>query len=119
MAKKILIIDDEADIVKMFVYRLKAKGYEVLAAATGGQGIDIAYKQKPDLILLDLRLPDLTGIETAKKIKQRKELKRKPIILVTASVDDLEEKVKACGAVDYVTKPVDPEQLYAKIDKCI
>ena len=119
MAKKILIIDDETDIVKMLVYRLEAKGYETFTAATGRQGIDIARRQKPDLILLDLRLPDFNGIDVARKIKDEKELKDKPIILVTASVDNLEEKVKNCGAVDYIAKPMDPEQLYAKIDKYI
>lgn len=119
MAKRILIVDDEPDIIKILTYRLKAKGYETFSAATGQEGVDEAHKQKPDLILLDFRLPDMEGPEIAKQIRTEEALKDTPIILITASIDNIEEKTKECGAFDYISKPINPEILYQKIEKHI
>ncbi len=119
MAKRILIIDDEPDIIKILTYRLKARGYETFSAGTGQEGVDGAHKQKPDLILLDFRLPDMEGPEIAKQIRTEEALKDTPIILITASIDNIKERAKECGAIDYIAKPIDPEILYQKIEKHI
>ena len=119
MSKKILIIDDEPDVMKMVVYRLKAKGYEIFTAPNGKDGVEAAKLQKPALILLDYRLPDLSAEEVARQIHINEETKVVPIILVTASAEDISAKAKECGAVDYIPKPIEPEELYAKVEKYI
>jgi CheY-like chemotaxis protein len=115
MAKKILIIDDEIDVMKMLVYRLKAKRFEVYTAVSGKEGINLAKAQTPDLIILDYRLPDMGGPEVSKKIKGDEDLRQIPIILITASIDGIESKAKECQAVDYLTKPIGAEELYEKV----
>ena len=119
MAKKILIIDDETDVMKMVVYRLKARGYEIITAVNGKDGIDAAKKSKPDLILLDYRLPDVKPGEVSKIIKDDVALKDTPLILITASVENISEKAKESMAVDYISKPIEPEELYEKVAKHI
>jgi len=117
MAKKILIIDDEPDVAKVVVYRLKAKGYEVFIAASGKEGIDLAETQKPDLILLDYRLPDMLASQVAEEIRRREYLKHIPFILITASSEDIAEKAKVCLTADYISKPIESYELYAKVEK--
>lgn len=119
MSKKILIIDDEPDVMKMVAYRLKAKGYEIFTAANGEEGVSMAITQKPSLIILDYRLPDLRVGEVIKRIYANEETKCAPVILVTASTEDICGKAKECGAVDYMAKPIEPEELYAKVEKHI
>jgi len=119
MGKKILIIDDEIDIMKMMAYRLNAKGYEVITAIDGKTGIELVKSQKPDLILLDYRLADLNGPAVVSEIKGNQEFKDIPIILITASVDKIREIAKECKVVDYIAKPISPEELYEKIEKHI
>jgi DNA-binding response OmpR family regulator len=117
MTKKILIIDDEIDVVKMLVYRIKAKGHEVLTAAKGKDGINIAEANSPNLILLDYILPDMKAADVSKQIKENETLKSVPIILITASIDDIATKAKECGATDYIGKPIERDILYNKIEK--
>jgi len=119
MAKKILIIDDEVDVMTMLVYRLKAKGYEVLTTTSGKSGVGLTKLEKPDLILLDYRLPDLSGCLVAEELKKDEEVKNIPIILITASVDNISEKAKECHAVDFIAKPITPEELCSKVHKQI
>jgi len=119
MDKKILIIDDELDVMKMLVYRLKAKGYEIVTASNAKEGISTAKKETPDLIILDYRLPDAGPLEVPRKLKEEEALRNTPVILVTASIDGIAEKAKECNAVDYIPKPIDPDELYKKIEKHI
>ena len=120
MAKKILIIDDEPDIVKVVKFRLIKGGYEVLTAADGKEGLGFLRSIKPDLILLDFRMPFLNGDEVCKEIKKDESTKHIPVILMTASIQNaLEEKVQTMGADDYILKPFDPEELIKKIEKLI
>ena len=119
MSKKIVIIDDEPTVTKMLVYRLEAKGYEITTAIDGKEGVALIRSQKPDLIILDYLLPDMTSKEVADNIKKDDELSRIPIILITASVEDIDEKAKECSAVDFMAKPIEPETLYQKVEKQI
>ena len=119
MPKKILIIDDEIDVMKMVVYRLKAKGFEIVTATSGKDGINMAKAHVPDLILLDYRLPDINAPEVAQKLREEENLKHTPIILITASIQEIQEKAKECDAVEYLAKPIDPNELYEKVGKHI
>lgn len=119
MSKKILVVDDEADILKEVTFILQKKGFVVFTGVNGTEAIELAEKNKPDLIVLDVFMPRLSGSDAAKIMKQREDLKHIPIILLTASVDNIEEKRSECMADDYVFKPFDYQELLGKIDKLI
>jgi len=120
MTKKILVVDDEPDILKIVTFRLEKTGYEVKTASNGREAFDLMQKEKPDLLLLDLRLPVMSGYEVCKQMKSDENLKDVPIILLTASSSaSIEQKTKEFKADDYMIKPFDPEQLLAKVKNMI
>ncbi len=120
MAKKILIVDDEIDLLRVTAFRLKNFGYDVLTAANGQEALELIEKDQPDLILLDLRIPLISGYEVCKKIKSDNKLKAIPVIIFTASaVGDLTEKMLDIGADDFIVKPFEPQELLEKIKKLI
>lgn len=119
MERKILIVDDEPDLLKVVSFRLEKAGYKVLCAITGKEALEMAARERPDLILLDLRLPLLNGLEVCVQLKKSEELKQIPVIIFTASTSHIDEKTKACGADDYIIKPFTPEELSGKIKKLI
>ena len=110
--KKILIVDDERDIVKALKIRLQHNGYNVVVAFDGAQGIFMAHKEKPSLILLDIRMPAGDGFSVAEKLKQSSQTGRIPIIFLTGSPErNAEERAMELGARFYIKKPYDPEEL--------
>ncbi len=115
MGKKILIIDDETDVATMLMYRLRASGYEVIMASTGKEGILKAETEQPDLILLDYKLPDIRSAEIVEQLKFSSQLAAVPVILITASVEEIAEKAQECKASDYIAKPIGPEELMRKV----
>ena len=118
--KKILIVDDEPDILKVVSFRLKKMGYNIFLAINGKEGLDLARKERPDLILLDLRLPVMDGYEVCRRLKADKELKHIPIILLTASnITEIREKLMQFKAEDYIIKPFEPQELLKKVKKFI
>jgi len=120
MAKRILIVDDEPDILRVTAFRLKKAGYETSSAVNGQEALDLVRASPPDLILLDLRLPLISGDDVCRQIKADDKLKHIPIILFTASVgQDISERVKAVGADEHIVKPFEPEDLLEKIKKFI
>lgn len=119
MAKKILLVDDEPDILAVTVTRLKVSGYEVLVARDSEEALALLDKGKPELILLDLLLPKMQGDELCKKLKSDIKFKDIPIILFTASAVRVPEKVEEMGADDYIVKPFESENLLFKIKKLI
>lgn len=121
MPKKILIVDDEADIFTVEQIRLKSLGYEIIGAEDAESALEFLKKGLPDLILLDLLLPKMQGDELCKKLKTDEHFKNIPIILFTASAirTDVPEKMKEMGADDYVLKPFEPQELIGKIKKYI
>ena len=120
MGKKILVVDDEPDIVKIVSFRLKKEGYEVVIAVDGQEGLDKAGAENPDLTLLDLRLTKMSGEEVCGKIKSDDKLKHIPVVFLTAShVAGVMEKVQEFGAQDYLVKPFDPKGLLEKVRKYI
>jgi CheY-like chemotaxis protein len=119
--KKILVIDDEPDILKVTSIRLKKLGYNVLTAVNGKQGLDTIRREKPDLVLLDLVMPSMNGAEVCEQIKNDKVLKHIPIILFTASGSAAvtDEKIKKFGADDYIIKPFEPEEFRGKVENIL
>ena len=117
--KRILLVEDEPDLIKLTVFRLEKAEYEVIVAADGKQGLEIAEKERPDLILLDLGLPVIDGYEVCCRIKSDKRLKDIPVLIMTASTDRIKEKVKEIGADGYVLKPFEPQDLLLTIKRYV
>jgi DNA-binding response OmpR family regulator len=120
MAKKILIVDDEKDLVETLTFRLKSYGYEVISAHDGKDGLDMARSESPDLILLDLMLPKLDGYKVCRMLKFDEKFKKIPIIMLTARSQEDDKKIGLeTGANAYITKPFNPKSLLAKIEELI
>ena len=116
MKETILIVEDEKDIVKMLDYNLKKEGYKTLIAHDGEDAIDTANTKQPDLILLDLMLPGMDGLEVCKTLKGESKTALIPIIMLTAKSQESDKIVGLeLGADDYVTKPFSPRELIARI----
>ncbi|MGA2774450.1 MAG: response regulator [Candidatus Omnitrophota bacterium] len=116
MKEAILIVEDEKDIVKMLDYNLKKEGYKTLVAHDGEDAIDMANTKLPDLILLDLMLPGLDGLEVCKQLKLERKTASIPVIMLTAKAQESDKVVGLeLGADDYVTKPFSPRELIARI----
>jgi DNA-binding response OmpR family regulator len=113
---KILIVEDDRDIVEMVEYNLKQEGYVTIHAFNGEKGIELAGKEKPDLIILDLMLPAIDGFEVCKALKQQPSASGIPIIILSAKSRETDKVVGLeLGADDYVTKPFSPRELIARI----
>ena len=120
MAKRILIVDDEVQLVEMMKMRLEAAGYEIISAYDGQEGFDKAKKDKPDLIILDLMLPKMDGYKVCGLLKNDARYNKIPIIMFTARVQEEDERLgKDLGAEEYVTKPFDPKLLLSKIKELL
>ena len=119
--KKILIIDDEPTILLVSRRRLEANNYEVITASSGKEGIEKAFTFKPNLILLDLVMPELDGFEVCKRLKVSKETKEIPIIIFTASSgeEDFSQKAAELGTAGYLEKPFESDDLLSIIEKNI
>ncbi len=118
--KKILIVDDERDIVKALTIRLQGAGYDVVTAFDGAQGVFMAHKEKPDLIILDIRMPAGNGFGVAERLKRSDHTLTIPVIFLTGSPEtNAEEKARAVGARFYIKKPYDPEELLDAIKRAL
>jgi two-component system phosphate regulon response regulator PhoB len=113
---RILIIEDDRDIVEMIEYNLKEEGYLTTAAYNGERGIELARKEKPDLVILDVMLPAIDGFEVCRTLKQQQSTAQIPIIILSAKSRETDKVVGLeLGADDYVTKPFSPRELIARI----
>lgn len=117
MAKQhILVVEDDADIRELVTYNLKRDGYLVTSTPNGMEGLRLARADKPHLLVLDLMLPDINGIEVCRQMKQGAETKNIPIIMLTAKGEEADVVTGlAAGADDYVVKPFSPKVLVARI----
>lgn len=114
--QKILIVDDEHDLLDLIEYNVQQSGFEALRADNGRDGIAIAREQHPDLILLDIMMPEMDGHEVCAILKEDKKLHSIPIIFLTARGDEKTEiKSLEKGADDYLTKPISPAKLMSRI----
>ena len=116
--RKILIVDDDKNIIQTLKIRLEINGYKVITACNGIEGLEKAKQDEPDLILLNIMMPQLNGIMTTLKLKGIVQTKAIPIIIMTG-IKEREEitLAKHVGAADYITKPFDSAELLEKIEK--
>ena len=117
--KKILLVDDEQDLLKVLTFRLEGSGYDVVTAVDGQEALNVALATVPDILILDVYLPFMNGDEVVKQLKKDERLKNVPAILISATAVSLGKKAFDCGANAYFTKPFDPKDLLAKIEKLL
>jgi two-component system phosphate regulon response regulator PhoB len=117
MAKeRILIVEDDRDIVEMIEYNLKKEGYSTIAVLNGKRAISLAKRERPDLVILDLMLPDIDGFEICKSLRSNEITSQTPIVMLTAKSQESDKVVGLeLGADDYITKPFSPRELIARI----
>jgi len=116
MAEKILIIDDDVDTLRLVGLMLQRQGYEISASSNGSQGLAKALEERPDLILLDVMMPDMDGYEVARRLRKNPATQTVPILMFTAKTQ-LDDKVTGfeVGADDYLTKPTHPTELQSHV----
>src|SRR5215208_2262361 len=116
MSEKILIIDDDLDTLRLVGLMLQRQGYQISAATNGQQGLDKAFEEDPDLILLDVMMPEMDGYEVTRRLRQNPSTMETPILMFTAKTQ-LDDKVIGfeVGANDYLTKPTHPTELQARV----
>lgn len=116
MKAKILVVDDEKDILELVSYNLKKEGYDVFTSADGEEVLKLLKKEKYNLIILDLMLPGIQGMELCKMLKTSEETSFIPIIMLTAKSEELDKVLGLeMGADDYITKPFSPRELIARV----
>lgn len=116
MKEKILIVDDERDIVKMLDYNLKKEGFRTVFSYDGEDALDLVNRERPDLVILDLMLPGMDGLDVCKALKKENNTSSIPIIMLTARTKETHKVLGLeLGADDYVTKPFSPSELIARI----
>ncbi len=114
--KKILVVEDEPDIRHLVHYNLAQERFAVLDAENGEQALEIIIREKPQLVVLDLMLPGLSGLELCKKLRAKAETARLPILILTAKAEEADRVVGLeMGADDYLTKPFSPRELVARV----
>jgi CheY-like chemotaxis protein/MinD-like ATPase involved in chromosome partitioning or flagellar assembly len=116
MAEKILIVDDDLDTLRLVGLMLQRQGYQISAATNGQQGLEKAFEEDPDLILLDVMMPDMDGYEVTRRLRQNPSTSETPVLMFTAK-SQLDDKVIGfeVGANDYLTKPTHPSELQARV----
>ena len=120
MQQKILIVDDQTDVIDLLGGTLRQAGYEVLVASDGSSGLTKALTESPSLVVLDVALPVISGLEVCRQIKRVPATRRLPVIMLTARASE-EDRVKGleAGADDYVTKPFSPREFVLRIGRSI
>jgi DNA-binding response OmpR family regulator len=120
MKKRILIIEDESRVLAVLQKRLESAGYEVLSASDGKSGLNKARQEKPDLVILDLILPEMDGFQVCNFLKRDRRYQHIPIIILTARLEEKDiTEAKKAGADAYFTKPFNYEDLLAKIKELL
>ena len=114
--RKILVVEDEEDIRALVRYNLEEEGFHVVDASNGEQGLNLAAKERPALIILDLMLPGLSGLEVCRLLRSRDETAQVPILILTARAAEVDKVLGLeMGADDYVTKPFSPREFVARV----
>ena len=115
-AAKILVVDDEERVREMLKFRLKFLDYEVIEATNGRDALEVAAAEKPDLILLDVMMPEIDGFQACTRLKENEDTRQIPVVMLTARADAKDvARSFTCGAEDYMVKPYDPEVLQQKV----
>jgi two-component system, OmpR family, phosphate regulon response regulator PhoB len=117
MSERILIVDDEADLVELLDYNLRQAGYNVVTAKDGAGAMAEVRRQRPDLILLDLMLPDIPGTEVCRRLRKDQGSEAIPIVMITARGEEIDRVVGfEIGADDYVVKPFSPREVVLRVN---
>lgn len=120
MSSKILVIDDEADVVDIIAMNLRGAGFDVVSSNDGAAGLLMAKSEQPSLLILDLMLPQMSGLEVCKALKKEPATSSIPIIMLTAKTGEVDRIVGLeLGADDYVSKPFSPRELILRVQKVI
>ncbi len=115
-AYKVLVVDDEEPILELLKYNLEKEGYEVKVASNGHAGVEVAKKFKPDVVLLDIMMPQMDGVETCRQLRAMPDLVNTFIVFLTARSEEYSEVAAFdIGADDYITKPIKPRALMSRI----
>ena len=119
--KKILCIEDEPEMIALIKLILERKGFEVLEAVGGQEGLEVIRREMPDLILLDLMMPDVDGWEVFRQVRADERLKDIPVIVVTAKAQSIDKVLglHIAKVDDYVTKPFGPQELLKRVNKVL
>ena len=116
--KKALVVDDNGANIRLVRFILEKKGFEVIEARNGIEGVELALGEKPDLLLLDIQLPDIDGLEVAKRIRASEAGSNLPIIALTSyAMPGDKERILAVGCNGYMAKPIDVKAFIAEIEK--
>jgi two-component system phosphate regulon response regulator PhoB len=116
MKEKILVIEDDEDILNLISYHLESQQFLVVKAQSGQEGIETAWREIPDLIILDIMLPDIDGFEVCKKLKRYDQTMHIPVIMLTAKGEEIDRILGfELGADDYVVKPFSPRELVLRV----
>ncbi|HKY08455.1 MAG TPA: response regulator, partial [Candidatus Binatia bacterium] len=114
--QKILVVEDEPDISKLVSYNLTQERFKVLTAGDGEQALKVIQREKPNLVVLDLMLPGLSGIELCKILRDRPDTAKLPILMLTAKASETDRVVcLEMGADDYLAKPFSPREMVARV----
>ena len=116
MAKKILVVDDEADFLRTVRLRLEAHQYHVVTASDGEEGLQKVESERPDLIVLDIRMPKMDGLTFVKQLKKNQAGRPIPVMILTA-YGEMEDLFRVEGVSDYLLKPFKAEELIERIEK--
>lgn len=121
MAKRILCIEDHPEMIDLMKLILERRGFEVDGAVGGKEGLEAARRNPPDLVLLDLMMPDLDGWEVWRALKASDDLKEIPVIVVTAKAQGIDRVLglQIAGVDDYITKPFGPKELVASVERLL
>jgi len=116
--KRILVVEDNEKNMYLVSFILKKNGYEVIEALSGEEGLELAIKEKPDLVIMDIQLPGIDGLKTTKRIRESEADSKLPIIALTSyAMTGDREKAYNAGCTGYIEKPINPETIMAKIEK--
>ena len=116
MVRKILVVDDEAVLAETIAYNLEQAGYQVTTASDGASALEAARSETPDLVILDIMLPEMDGLEVCRQLRRESNTSTTPIMMLTAKGDEIDKVVGLeVGADDYVTKPFGRRELLARV----
>ena len=117
---KILVVDDEKDITALVAYHLEREGFRVLQAYDGLQALELVKRERPNLLILDLMLPAMSGLDVCRRLRKEPETARLPILMLTAKAEETDKVLGLeLGADDYLTKPFGPRELVARVKALI
>jgi DNA-binding response OmpR family regulator len=117
---KILVAEDEKDIRELIAFTLRFAGYDVVLANNGAEALEKVDKEKPALVLLDVRMPKMTGYEVCRRLKENPETENIPVVFLSAKGQDREvQEGYESGAIDYIIKPFVPDELIAQVKRIL